>query len=84
MRECRRVGAAAKERKERKEKPKKAKQKRMILVATQVLAVATRWLNIRSSLSVRSLRCFAAIPVFSVAVGFPPSQEGQSMPLISH
>jgi hypothetical protein len=36
----------------------------MILVATQVLAVAAQWLNFDGSLSLRSA---AAIPVFSLA-----------------
>jgi hypothetical protein len=40
----------------------------MILVATRVLAVAARWLNFRRSHSLRSLRSFAAIPVFTSAI----------------
>jgi hypothetical protein len=48
----------------------------MILVATRVLAVAARWLNFRRSPSLRSLRSFAAIPVFTAAVGVLPGQNG--------
>jgi hypothetical protein len=39
----------------------------MILVAPRVLAVAAYWLNFSRFLSLRSLRSFAAIPVFFVA-----------------